>query len=124
MFKAYSLLGIVTGDEKYEILTKEEDKKLCKSSKKFSFNSRQKGTLTYYEMQYAAMYEKVCSIYRKDNEQQMCNLLQEFFNYSYERGIDISLYISQLEKMAFRLKALNEHSNEMLCNHGTSTSSR
>lgn len=44
----------------------------------------------------------------------MCNLLQDFFNYPYERGIDISLYISKLEKVAFRLKALNEHSNEML----------
>lgn len=61
------------------------------------------------------MYDKLCSIYGKETSQEKCSLLQEFFNYKYEKGTDISMHISKLENLAYRLKTVNQEiDNEML----------
>ena len=53
------------------------------------------------------MFHKLTSIYQLDNEQQKCNLLQEFYNYKFNKNSDLATHISQLENTAFRLNALN-----------------
>lgn len=36
-----------------------------------------------------------------------CILLQEFFNYTYQKGTDLATHVSKLENLAYRLKVLN-----------------
>lgn len=118
LFKANSLHKIVNGEEKYENLTKEDEKKswLKRDAKaqRIIVSTIDKKVLTHIMKCETAteMYTKLCNIYRKDNEQQKCNLLQEFFNYTYERSSDISLHISKLENLAYRLNSLNQNIDE------------
>lgn len=60
------------------------------------------------------MYEKLCSIYERDTEQQKCALLQEFFNYTYNKETDMATHISKLENLSYRLKALNQEINDTI----------
>lgn len=50
------------------------------------------------------MFDKLITIYGKDTEQ----ILQEFFNYSFHKGSDISTHVGILENLAFRLNVLNQ----------------
>ncbi|KAK9693485.1 hypothetical protein QE152_g34159 [Popillia japonica] len=54
------------------------------------------------------MYSKLSEIYQKDTEQQKCLLLQEFFNFTYEKGSDITTHISKIGNLVFRLKTLKQ----------------
>lgn len=54
------------------------------------------------------MFRKLCSIYERDMKQQKCFLMREFFNYKYDKNVDISTNISQLENLAMKLKALRK----------------
>ncbi|XP_018396370.1 PREDICTED: uncharacterized protein LOC108774708 [Cyphomyrmex costatus] len=40
------------------------------------------------------MWTKICNTYGRDTEQQRCKLLQEFYNVSFNKGIDMSTYIN------------------------------
>lgn len=53
------------------------------------------------------MYKKLCSSFERDVKQQKCNLLQDYFNYSFKAETDIPKHISRLENVAFKLKAYN-----------------
>lgn len=53
------------------------------------------------------MFQKICSIYERDTEKQKYLLLQEFFNYKYQRGQDIAAHVSTIQNMAYKLKVLN-----------------
>lgn len=53
------------------------------------------------------MFQRICAMYERDTEQQKCILLQEFFNFSYQKGTDIATHVSKLENLAYRLKVLN-----------------
>jgi len=46
------------------------------------------------------------TIYERDNEQQKCNLLQNFYSLTYNKCSDIVTYISKLKNLANRLKIL------------------
>lgn len=50
------------------------------------------------------MFDKLIIIYGKDTEQ----ILQEFFNYSFLKGSDMSTHVSILENLAFRLNILDQ----------------
>lgn len=43
------------------------------------------------------MFQKICSIYERDTEKQKYLLLQEFFNYKYQRGQDIAAHVSTIK---------------------------
>lgn len=61
------------------------------------------------------MWKKLEMIYERHSEQQKCNLLQEFFGYTYNKTVDIATQLSKLENLAYRLKMLQENiSDEML----------
>ncbi|KMQ82973.1 zinc knuckle protein, partial [Lasius niger] len=53
------------------------------------------------------MWQKICTIYERDNEQQKCSLLQTFYTLSFDKGADIASYVSKLKNIATRLEALN-----------------
>lgn len=40
------------------------------------------------------MWIKLQAIYQRDSEQQKCNLLQDFFSYTFEKNVDIAIQIS------------------------------
>lgn len=61
------------------------------------------------------MWRKLQTIYERNTEQQKCNLLQEFFGYTYDKKGDIATHVSKLENIAHHLGMLQEKiSNEML----------
>ncbi|XP_036143988.1 uncharacterized protein LOC118645977 [Monomorium pharaonis] len=35
------------------------------------------------------MFQRICAMYERDTQQQKCILLQEFFNFTYQKGTDI-----------------------------------
>lgn len=53
------------------------------------------------------MFKKICAMYERDTQQQKCTLLQEFFNFAYQKGTDIATHVSKLENLAYRLKILS-----------------
>lgn len=55
-----------------------------------------------------AMSSKLCSIYKRDSDQQKCMLQREFFSCSMNKGDDVASYVSKLENIACRVKALGE----------------
>lgn len=54
------------------------------------------------------MYDTLQGIYQRDNSQQKCVLLQEFFNYQFVPDRDIRSNISNIQNIAFKLKQLDE----------------
>jgi len=50
----------------------------------------------------------------RDNEQQKCNLLRNFYGLTYEKGIEIATYISKLRNFAYRLKAMEIEINDTM----------
>ena len=55
------------------------------------------------------MWTKLCSIYERDSSQRKCNLLQEFFMFSFDKNLDVATNVSNLQSIAYRLKALNSN---------------
>ena len=53
------------------------------------------------------MWNRIHAVYQRDNEQLKCNLLQEFFGYSFTENTELSIHICKLENMAVRLNALD-----------------
>ncbi|KAK9301899.1 hypothetical protein QLX08_005897 [Tetragonisca angustula] len=53
------------------------------------------------------MWSSLCEIFEKDSQQQKCNLLQEFYNYLFEKITDISTDISKLHNLRYNLEGLN-----------------
>lgn len=53
------------------------------------------------------MWNKISTIYERDNEQQKCNLLQAFYNQTFDKNTDVATYISKLRNIATRLNAMN-----------------
>jgi len=58
------------------------------------------------------MWTKIKTIFERDNEQQKCNLLQTFYNMSYDKGSDITTYISKLKNLTNRLNQLKIELND------------
>lgn len=61
------------------------------------------------------MWSSLCKIIEIDSQQQKCNLLKEFYNYSFEKNTDMSTHISKLQNLRYNLKGLNtDIDNDML----------
>ncbi|XP_078051636.1 uncharacterized protein LOC144477775, partial [Augochlora pura] len=60
------------------------------------------------------MFNKLSKIYGKDTEQNKYSLLQEFYNYTYGKGGDITVHVSTLENLAYRLNALNQPIDDLM----------
>jgi len=52
------------------------------------------------------IWTKIRTIYERDNEQQKCNLLQNFYSLTYDKSSDIVTYISKLKNLTNKLKVL------------------
>lgn len=58
------------------------------------------------------MFEKLCEIFEKSAEQQKCDLMQELFQYTYNKSKDMTHHISAIENLAYRLKNIGEKVND------------
>lgn len=53
------------------------------------------------------MWIKIISIYERDNEQQKCTLLQNFFSLEFDKNADVATNIGRLRNLAVRLNCLD-----------------
>lgn len=60
------------------------------------------------------MFEKLSSLYERDNQQRKYNLLQEFYSYGFKKGTDMATFICDLENLAYKLKSLKQDINETM----------
>lgn len=58
------------------------------------------------------MWIKLQAIYERNKKRQKCNLLQEFFLYTFDKDTDMATHISRLENLSHRLKSLEADVNE------------
>lgn len=121
VFKSQELDDIVNGTNKIDAKTTDEARK-----KWIKFDARaQKLIISTIDKRNIShimnckgsneMFKKLCNIYGKEGDQNKCSIMQEFFMFKYEEGIDISTHISKLENLAHRLKAMgNKIDDNML----------
>lgn len=113
-FKASSLYEIVDGTNMLENLTVDSErnnwkKKDAQAQKAIVTSVDKKLMMHILNCENShEMFKKICGIFQRENEQQKCNLLQEFFNFRYEKNTDMSLHISKMENLCCRLKTLNQ----------------
>lgn len=127
-FKASGLYTLVNNEEKYETLTIEKDQKSWvqrdAKAQKIIISTVDKKVLVHIMncTTSAGMYKKLKEMFQKDNEDQKCRLLEEFFSFNYEKGSDIPTHVSKLQNLAYRLKALKQDvTDEMLISKILST---
>jgi len=60
------------------------------------------------------MFNTLTRIYKKDSSQEKCLLLQEFYNYTFEKSKDIQTNISQIQNLVFKLKVLEEEISDSM----------
>lgn len=120
LLKSSGLMNIVEGEEAFVETMEEKTKKLwikndAKAQRILIGTIDKKVFMHVINCKTSAeMYKKLCLLFKKDTEQQKCNLLQEFLNYTFERGSDMSLHISKLENLAYRLNAMDQEIDETM----------
>lgn len=118
VFKANGQWETVNGESLFTSLTKEEEKAIwikkdARAQKTIVTTIEKKLLMHVLNCRTSyTMFKKLCDIFQKGGEQQKCNLLQEFFNFKYEKETDMSSHISQLENLACRLRAINQTVDE------------
>lgn len=119
ILKSQDLWTIVDGSETLDaVKTKIEDKlswiKRDAKAQKLIITTIEKGPLMHIINcdDSKSMFDKLCKIYERDSEQQKYNLLQEFFNFSFDKKLDIASNISNLENLSYRLKSINNEITE------------
>jgi hypothetical protein len=58
------------------------------------------------------MYDTFKQIYQRDTSQQKCLLLQDFYNFKYDKTKDMMTNISHVQNIAFKLHQLNQNVDE------------
>ncbi|UYV69020.1 FHDC1 [Cordylochernes scorpioides] len=56
-----------------------------------------------------SMYDTICRIFERDDEQLKCKLLQEFHTYKFDKNVDLVANISNLRNLAFKLNNLKQN---------------
>lgn len=59
------------------------------------------------------MYKKLIEIYEGDIKQQKCSLLQQFFNFKFEKS-GIATHIRELQNIVFKLKNLKSNIDDAM----------
>lgn len=114
VLKANGLFDIVNGESKLEDLNsnekKDEWKKNDAKAQKLIVMTIDKKWLLHIINSKSSyeMYEKLKNIFQKSTQDQVCNLLQQFYNFTFDKGCDMAIHISKIENLAHKLKALNQ----------------
>lgn len=120
IFKSYGVYDIVEGGRKYpdgaeEKLKKDWESKDAKAQKCI-ITTIDRQPLTHILTCKTAhdMFLKLCTIYERDTEQQKYVLLQEFFNYNFQKESDMATHISKLENLVYRLNSVKQEIDETM----------
>jgi len=114
LFKAKELMDIVDGHETLEAQTDDAKKK--------KWNSKDAKAQHYILMTIENkikphilscttakdMYDTLKVIYQRDTSQQKCTLLQEFYNFKFNKDIDMMNNISQIQNITYKLNRLDQ----------------
>lgn len=118
VLKANGLYEVVSKEQELESLNTEEEKsawkkKDAKAQKYIVMSVDKKHLLHIINCKYAhEMYDKLKNIFEKSTQDQVCNLLQQFYSCSYNKDTDMTLHISKIENLAHKLKALNQQMDD------------
>lgn len=55
-----------------------------------------------------SMYEKLCALFERPNEQRKCEVLQKFYSYQYDKSKNMAENISTLENLRYQLNIYDE----------------
>jgi len=114
ILKANGLHEVVNGENLLENMKNDEEKtawirKDAKAQKLIVMSIDKKLMLHIMNCENAReMFNKLKSIFERYSEDQICNLLQQFYSLKFEKGSDMSSHISKIENLAHRLKVLNQ----------------
>nr|XP_018899500.1 PREDICTED: uncharacterized protein LOC109032049 [Bemisia tabaci] len=61
-----------------------------------------------------AMWDVLLKLYERDDTEQRCQLLEEFFNAKYQKGTSIMSHVSTLENLYTRLNAIKGNVSEQM----------
>lgn len=118
IFKSHDLYKLVSGKEVLAVdateMVKADFERRDARAQKVITSTIDKKSLTYIMSCSTAkdMYGKICSIYDRDSEDRKCALLQEFFNYKFDKDSDLATHISKLQNVTYKLKSLNQDIND------------
>lgn len=119
-FRANGVYQVVSGDSLQETQRTAEDKtsweKKDALAQKLIVTTVDRKLVTHlFNCKTAKdMFEKLVAIFEKGSEEQKCALLQQFYTISYESGTDMSMYISQIENIVYKLEAMNQEISEAM----------
>ena len=120
LFKAHDIYDIVSGKEKlletFDDKKKKEWERKDAKAQKYIVSTIEKTPLMHIVNCTTSkqMFDKLCTIYERDSEQQKYSLLQDFFNLKFEKGSNVVLHISKIENLAYRLKSINQEVDEKM----------
>lgn len=119
-FKSEDLMDVVDGTVKYEDLTTQKEKTSWQlkdaKAQRCIVSTVDKSVLVHVMTLNSSkeMFEKLCTVFEKDNEQQKCVLLQKFHTFTFNTGQDVMTNISELQNIAVKLEALKEKISESM----------
>ncbi|GJQ70485.1 hypothetical protein Trydic_g22897 [Trypoxylus dichotomus] len=115
--KAHELYDVVNGAKLRSSLTKDEDiadwtKKDAKAQRLIVTTIDKKYMIYIIDCKNSKeMFDKIASIFERSTTDQIYSLLQQFYSFSYEKGVDMGLHVSKIENIA-QLKTLKQEINE------------
>lgn len=111
LLKSYGLFELVKNET-----SKEVDLKKDAQAKKIIISSIAKKHIPLIMSceEAKSMYEKLCFIFEKTSEQQKCNLLQEFYKFTYDEKKDVIQHIAQLQNLSQKIKSLGDNLSERM----------
>ena len=120
VFKANNLIDIINGKSIFEDLERENEKTnwVVKDAKaqKYIISSVEKTVLTHILNCKSSkeMYEKLCVIFQKVDEQLECKILQDFYSFKFNKDCDVVTNISKIQNLAFKLNNLKQAISEKM----------
>lgn len=117
-FKASDLLKVINGESLLENQSNDQDKanwlKLDAKAQKIIITTiDRKFMMHIIDCENSKqMFDKIKNIFEKSTSDQLCNMLQQFYTFSYEKGTDMNMHISKIQNIVHKLRALNQNIDE------------
>lgn len=120
IMKSENLYGLLDGsDELKETMSAEQKKEWHRSDAKaqriilMSIAKEAKLHVTTCGTAYE-MYKKLSAVYEKTQDQQKCTVLQEFFGLKYNKQDGLSVHVSKIQSIAFKLNNMKAGVDEAM----------
>lgn len=117
LFKSYDLYDVVHSQDVIESgRDSNERRRKDAQAQKIIMQTIDKKHLTLIMTCESAqhMFEKLCFLFEKSDEQHRCKLMQDFFQFKFDTKINMTEHLGKLENLAFKLQSLGEKINEKM----------